>query len=273
MLSLILLLPVSTHLLTRIPLSFVTPHEQPPQQQQQQQQYYSPHEFDASSPLTTPEHESASAPDYPHSAHPPRFHGDPSSPILTTPCPTPSPSLPTLPPPPPPNPLIPPLLFLHPHPFPLALRLFLTKYPSPHSPDVLSCAVSDERTDPDTSVVYRRRVLRVHNSAPFPFRHILRAPVIEFEERSLYDPARRVLELSTRNLTYRSIIEAREASKFIGVGDHSTLFVQAGGITAGAFFGPLRASVERYAAWYVRSEGVKAIDLLERMLREADTGG
>jgi len=165
-------------------------------------------------------------------------------------------------------------MYRHPHPFSHTLRTHLSKYTDcrDEHPDVLECITLAESTDPTTGVVYRRRLLRVRNSAPWLFRSLLRSDVVEFEEESIHDDRERVLSMASKNVSYRSIIEANEASKFYG-DQYGTIFVQTGSIRAGWVFGPLRSQIEAYAAWYVRRGGVDAVMELEKKLTEEAAGG
>ena len=237
------------------------------QQQQQQQQHDS---LQPAAPTSPPP---------PLSQPPLGFTGNVLDPLGTTAFPRSSASLPQLPLYPA-STAIPAILFRHPHSFSDTLRTFLTKYTSDAAehPDVLECVTLAERVDAASGVVYRRRLLRVRNSAPWLFRSLLRADVVEFEEESVYDEQERVLQMASRNVSYRNIIEANEASKFIELRDGQpgaggTLFVQTGTIRAGALFGPLRSQIEAYAAWYVRRGGVNAVKELEDKLSVEAAGG
>ena len=237
------------------------------QQQQQQQQASEPQK-----PASTP-------PSPPLSQPPVGFGGDILNPIATTRAPRLGPNLPDLAAYPA-SAAIPAILFRHPHPFDHALRTHLAKYThcKDEHPDVLECITLKEAVDPQTGVVYRRRLLRVRNTAPWLFRSLLRSDVVEFEEESVYDERERVLQMASQNVSYRSIIEANEASKFIELregepGAGGTLFVQTGTIRAGWVFGPLRSQIESYAAWYVRRGGVNAVNELEQKLTEEAAAG
>ena len=215
----------------------------------------------------------------PLSQAPVGFSGDVLDPIATTPSPRPAPRFPQLPSYPA-SAAIPSILFRHPHSFSHTVRTHLSKYTEcvDEHPEVLECVTLESSVDPSTGVVYRRKLLRVRNTAPWLFRSILRSDVVEFEEESIYDDRERVLQMASRNVSYRSIIEANEASKFIELrggqpGAGGTLFVQTGTIRAGWVFGPLRSQIEAYAAWYVRRGGVDAVTELEKKLSEETAAG
>ena len=231
------------------------------------------------SAAATPAAANATTATPPLSQPPLGFNGDVLDPIATTLRPRSSAILPPLPSYPA-SAAIPAIMFRHPHPFSHTMRTHVSKYTEDavEHPDVLECVTLAESLDPSTGVTYRRRLLRVRNSAPWLFRSLLRSDVVEFEEESVYDSEERVLQMASRNISYRGIIEANEASKFIELRDGQpgaggTLFVQTGTCRAGALFGPLRSQIEQYAAWYVRRGGVNAVGELERKLcKEAAAG-
>ena len=207
------------------------------------------------------------------------FTGDVLNPIASTPSPRPSAQFAELPSYPA-SAAIPAILFRHPHSFTHTLRTHMSKYSQrvDEQCEVLECLTLAESTDPSTGVTYRRKLLRVRNSAPWLFRSLLRSDVVEFEEESVYDAEQRVMQMASRNVSYRSIIEANEASKFIELrpgqpGAGGTLFVQTGTIRAGWVFGPLRSQIEQYAAWYVRRGGVDAVTELEKKLTSEEAAG
>ena len=219
--------------------------------------------------LSQPPLPAVASPLLPHSLPPAQLSCDPRDPIASTPFPAASPSLPTLtalas------SPSIPPLYYLHPHPFPLTVQAFLSKYPHPSAPDVVSCHTAVSLTDPVTSVEYRQRVITVRNTLPLAFRAVLRQSLLTFEEESLLDRHSGIMMLCSRNVSYHTVIEATECSKFIRLTDSETAFVQCGRVKAGSIFGVLCGSIEKFAARFVREAGVDAMEILEARLKEME---
>lgn len=61
---------------------------------------------------------------------------------------------------------------------------------------------------------HRHRRITARNAAPWVVRKLLATPTLIFQERSVMDPARGVLELRSENVTYSSIIKGTEVSQF-----------------------------------------------------------
>jgi hypothetical protein len=167
-----------------------------------------------------------------------------------------------------------PMFYLHHHAFDKATKAFFRKYPDPSCPAVLSVTVEEEITDEETGVIYRRRLITIANVAPWWTRRVLPAACV-FEEQSLEDRERQVLEVTSRNLTLSHILLATEHSKFVGFTDPTTkqtqtLFVQTGGTKIFAWLGSIGTSMERWAAVHVRQAGVDAILMQEEMMQQED---
>jgi hypothetical protein len=164
-----------------------------------------------------------------------------------------------------------PIFVTHTYPVELCINEFLTKYPNPqYCPEIIDCKLIEEQIDPVTGVIYRKRLLLIHNTAPWIFRKLLKADTVEFIEESLHDKKRQVFELASSNKTFSSILSGTEYSKFAPHPDNPqhTLFVQTGGVKASAYFGPLKHRIEVYVSPRMRTEGYRAAQLLDNNLKQ-----
>lgn len=151
-------------------------------------------------------------------------------------------------------------------------RAFFTKFPHPRHPEVKESIVLEREVDPSTGVIYRKRkmVIWVDSVAPRWIVKLFGIKEAEFVEESHYDPHQKVLSISSRNVTFSSIIVATESSKFFQDPNdkNRTLFMQRGGIQTAETFGFLRKAFENFVSRRAREGGVVSCESLEERIRE-----
>ena len=105
-----------------------------------------------------------------------------------------------------------PIFYTHECPAIFAEKAFFLKYPHPKSPEVLEAIITEDQTDPNTNVRYRKRILKVQiaGAVPWWISKLLMIDTADFVEESLWDPETHVLEVASRNQTFENVLSTVE---------------------------------------------------------------
>jgi hypothetical protein len=165
-----------------------------------------------------------------------------------------------------------PIFYTHKCPPTTAVNAFFAKYPHPKAPEMLEAVVTEDHTDPDTFVRYRKRVLKVQiaGAVPWWISKMLGIETADFIEESLWDPEEQVLEISSRNQTFDRILTTVEYSKLCRHPENSdwTLFCQGGGVRASGWFGLVQGKFEDFVCKRVRQAGIDSCIVLDDRIRD-----
>jgi hypothetical protein len=164
----------------------------------------------------------------------------------------------------------PTIFYSHRYPVDKTMHAFFHKYPNPKVPMMRDVKILEEKVDPSTGVVYRKRTLtlQLEGVAPWWVCNLLRIKEAHFMEESHYDPKSKVFSMASRNVTYSNVILAAEYSKFVPHPENPnwTLFVQRGGVQASSWLGLMRSKFEEVAASKIRDGGADSCDILDETL-------
>ncbi|KAM8972806.1 PRELI domain-containing protein 2 [Pelodytes ibericus] len=160
---------------------------------------------------------------------------------------------------------------VYPYPFQNVVTSYLNKYPTPLERHVTAIKTVEEKTDPTTGIVYRRRIAICNNVIPSFLRRIsiLKVSNVHLEEESWLDMKARVMTLKSRCLTWAQYASMKEESMYKESTENSnwTEFTQKGNITiTGA--GLLNCVLETFAQTFLRQGVKKSISIMETILQE-----
>ncbi|KAG8439238.1 hypothetical protein GDO86_005457 [Hymenochirus boettgeri] len=136
---------------------------------------------------------------------------------------------------------------------------------------VLAIKTVEEKTDPSTGVVYRRRVATCNNVIPSFLQKwsILKVSNVYLEEESWLDMKTRVMTLKSRCLTWAEYASMKEESVYKESTENSnwTEFAQKGTVTiTGAGF--FNRVLETFAQTFLNHGVKRSILIMENILRE-----
>jgi hypothetical protein len=139
------------------------------------------------------------------------------------------------------------------------------KFPDPAEPRVRVETVSHAATPGHVNTT---RKFLVDNDTPLWVRKLFGVSVVEFEETMDLDASQSQLKISTRNVTFASILETTETSSYIVHPDNKswTFFQQDGAVTAHVGF--LSGPVERFCANIFKAESLKSHHRMESRLEQ-----
>ncbi|XP_075065780.1 PRELI domain-containing protein 2 [Mixophyes fleayi] len=157
------------------------------------------------------------------------------------------------------------------YPFQQVVTSYLNKYPTPLETHVTAIKTVEEKTDPETGIVYRRRIATCNNVIPSILRkcNILKVSNIYLEEESWLDIKARAMTLKSRCLTWAQYASMNEESVYRESKENSnwTEFSQRGTISiTGAGF--LNCVLETFAHTFLKHGAKKSIAIMETILQE-----
>ncbi|XP_077329145.1 PRELI domain-containing protein 2 [Lithobates pipiens] len=160
---------------------------------------------------------------------------------------------------------------VYPYPFKEVVTSYLNKYPTPLEKHVTSVKTVDEQSDPETGIVYRRRIATCNNVVPSFLRRcsILKVANIYMEEESWLDMKARVMTLKSRCLTWSQYASMSEESMYKECEENPnwTEFIQRGTLSiTGA--GLLNRVLETFAQAFLKQGIKKSISIMEMILQE-----
>ncbi|KAM4678011.1 PRELI domain-containing protein 2 [Discoglossus pictus] len=160
---------------------------------------------------------------------------------------------------------------VYPYPFQHVVTSYLTKYPTPLERHVTAIKTVEEKTDPVTGIVYRRRIATCNNVVPSFLRkcNILKVANIYLEEESWLDLKARVMTLNSQCLTWTQYASLKEESVYKESTENPnwTEFIQKGTISVtGA--GILNCVLEKFAQSFLKQGAKKSISIMEIILKE-----
>ncbi|XP_063301315.1 PRELI domain-containing protein 2 [Pelobates fuscus] len=160
---------------------------------------------------------------------------------------------------------------VYPYPFQHVVNSYLNKYPTPLEKHVTGIKTVEEKTDPATGIVYRRRIATCNNVIPSFLRKfsILKISNIYLEEESWLDMKARVMTLKSHCLTWAQYASLNEESMYKESTENSnwTEFTQKGTITiTGA--GLLNCVLETFAQTFLKQGVKRSILIMETILQE-----
>ncbi|KAM4749625.1 PRELI domain-containing protein 2 [Rhinophrynus dorsalis] len=159
----------------------------------------------------------------------------------------------------------------YPYPFQYVVTSYLNKYPTPLEKHVTAIKTVEEKTDPATGVIYRRRIATCNNVIPSFLQKcsILKVSNIYLEEESWLDMKKRVMTLKSHCLTWAQYASMNEESLYKESSENSnwTEFTQKGSISiTGAGF--LNCVLETFAQRFLKQGAKKSISIMETILQE-----
>ncbi|NP_001084731.1 PRELI domain-containing protein 2 [Xenopus laevis] len=160
---------------------------------------------------------------------------------------------------------------VYPYPFQHVVNSYLNKYPTPLEKHVLAIKTVEEKTDPASGVVYRKRIATCNNVIPSFLQRfsILKVSNVYLEEESWLDMKTKVMTLKSRCLTWAQYATMKEESVYKESIENSnwTEFTQRGTVTiTGAGF--LNRVLETFAQTFLNQGVKKSISIMETILRE-----
>uniref|UniRef100_A0A8C5WKK0 PRELI domain containing 2 n=1 Tax=Leptobrachium leishanense TaxID=445787 RepID=A0A8C5WKK0_9ANUR len=160
---------------------------------------------------------------------------------------------------------------VYPYPFQHVVISYLNKYPTPLEKHVSAIKTVEEKTDPETGVVYRRRIATCNNVIPSFLRKfsILNVPNVYLEEESWLDMKMRVMTLRSHCITWAQYASLNEESVYRESTENSnwTEFIQKGTIKiTGA--GLLNCVLETFAQTFLKQGVKRSISIMEAILQE-----
>ncbi|XP_053320677.1 PRELI domain-containing protein 2 [Spea bombifrons] len=160
---------------------------------------------------------------------------------------------------------------VYPYPFQQVVTSYLNKYPTPLEKHVTDVKTVEEKNDPATGIVYRKRIATCNNVIPSFLRKfsIMKISNVYLEEESWLDMKKRVMTLKTRCLTWAQYASLKEESMYRESTENSnwTEFTQKGFISiTGA--GLLNCVLETFAQAFLKQGAKKSISIMETILQE-----
>ncbi|XP_053573127.1 PRELI domain-containing protein 2 [Bombina bombina] len=160
---------------------------------------------------------------------------------------------------------------VYPYPFQHVVSSYLNKYPTPLEKHVSAIKTVEERADPATEIVYRRRIATCNNVVPSFLRRcsILKVENVYLEEESWLDLKARVMTLKSHCLTWTQYASLKEESVYKESAENPnwTEFIQKGTVSiTGA--GLLNCVLETFAQTFLKQGAKKSIAIMETILQD-----